>query len=93
MRAKLGLFTHEPEDKALVDDLLALMQRESADFTNTFRSLTSERADGQQAGQRVEPPAGELADAGPPAPNSRRGAAGSTRAAAGSRSRRPRSRR
>jgi serine/tyrosine/threonine adenylyltransferase len=43
MRAKLGLFTHEPEDKALVDDLLAWMQRRSVDFTNTFRSLTSGR--------------------------------------------------
>ena len=41
MRAKLGLFTQEEGDKALVDDLLAWMQRRSADFTNTFRSLTS----------------------------------------------------
>jgi uncharacterized protein YdiU (UPF0061 family) len=43
MRAKLGLFTPEDGDKALVDDLLAWMQRRSADFTNTFRSLTSGR--------------------------------------------------
>jgi serine/tyrosine/threonine adenylyltransferase len=43
MRAKLGLFTQENSDKALVDDLLAWMQRRSADFTNTFRSLTSAR--------------------------------------------------
>jgi serine/tyrosine/threonine adenylyltransferase len=43
MRAKLGLFTREPEDKVLVDDLLAWMRRESADFTNTFRSLTRGR--------------------------------------------------
>jgi len=40
MRAKLGLFTREDADKALADDLLAWMQRRSADFTNTFRSLT-----------------------------------------------------
>jgi uncharacterized protein YdiU (UPF0061 family) len=40
MRAKLGLFTQEDGDKPLVDDLLAWMQRQSADFTNTFRSLT-----------------------------------------------------
>jgi uncharacterized protein YdiU (UPF0061 family) len=33
MRAKLGLFTQEDGDKALVDDLLAWMQRRSADFT------------------------------------------------------------
>ncbi len=43
MRAKLGLFTQEDTDKALVDDLLAWMQQRSADFTNTFRSLTSGR--------------------------------------------------
>jgi uncharacterized protein YdiU (UPF0061 family) len=43
MRGKLGLFTQEEGDKALVDDLLAWMQRRSADFTNTFRSLASGR--------------------------------------------------
>jgi uncharacterized protein YdiU (UPF0061 family) len=41
MRSKLGLFTREPEDKAIVDDLLAWMHRRSADFTNTFRALTT----------------------------------------------------
>jgi uncharacterized protein YdiU (UPF0061 family) len=40
MRAKLGLFTQEDEDQALVGDLLASMQQRSADFTNTFRWLT-----------------------------------------------------
>ena len=43
MRAKLGLFTREDTDKALVADLLAWMQRRSADFTNTFRAVTSGR--------------------------------------------------
>ena len=43
MRSKLGLFTRERDDAALVNDLLAWMQRRSADFTNTFRSLTSGR--------------------------------------------------
>ena len=43
MRAKLGLFTREDDDEALVNDLLAWMQRRSADFTNTFRLLTSGR--------------------------------------------------
>ena len=41
MRAKLGLFTHEPEDQPLVEDLLAWMHQQSADFTNTFRALTA----------------------------------------------------
>jgi uncharacterized protein YdiU (UPF0061 family) len=43
MRAKLGLFTREQDDEALVDDLLTWMQRRSADFTNTFRLLTTGR--------------------------------------------------
>jgi uncharacterized protein YdiU (UPF0061 family) len=43
MRAKLGLFTQEGEDKVLADDLLAWMGRRSADFTNTFQSLTRGR--------------------------------------------------
>jgi uncharacterized protein YdiU (UPF0061 family) len=56
MRAKLGLFTQEDEDKALVDDLLAWMQRRSADFTNTFRSLTRLRQGfgGTTSGRPVE---------------------------------------
>ena len=40
MRAKLGLFTREPDDKALADDLLAWMASHSADFANTFRTLS-----------------------------------------------------
>ena len=40
MRAKLGLFTREEDDEALINDLLAWMLRQSADFTNTFRLLT-----------------------------------------------------
>ncbi len=44
MRAKLGLFTQEDEDEVLVNDLLAWMRRESADFTNTFRALSSSGA-------------------------------------------------
>jgi uncharacterized protein YdiU (UPF0061 family) len=47
MRAKLGLFTRERDDEALVNDLLAWMQRRSADFTNTFRLLTTGRLVGQ----------------------------------------------
>lgn len=49
MRAKLGLFTEEPDDKALVDDLLAWMQQTSSDFTNTFRALSSAASAAAQA--------------------------------------------
>ena len=41
MRAKLGLLIEEPEDRALVDDLLDWMHRQAADFTNTFRDLST----------------------------------------------------
>ena len=60
MRAKLGLFTQEDGDKALVDDLLAWMQRRSADFTNTFRSLTHLRQGCLRPGP-ADRPSGHLA--------------------------------
>ena len=41
MRAKLGLFNQENEDRALVENLLDGMHRRGADFTNTFRALAS----------------------------------------------------
>jgi uncharacterized protein YdiU (UPF0061 family) len=39
MRKKLGIFNAEPEDLILVEDLLMLMYKHQADYTNTFRSL------------------------------------------------------
>ncbi|WP_184339427.1 protein adenylyltransferase SelO [Prosthecobacter vanneervenii] len=41
MRAKLGLFTEEVEDRALIEGLLTWMREQKADFTNAFRSLSS----------------------------------------------------
>lgn len=41
MRAKLGLCTEEAEDRALIETLLTWMREHKADFTNTFRSLSS----------------------------------------------------
>jgi uncharacterized protein YdiU (UPF0061 family) len=41
MRAKLGLFTQEPDDLSLVKDLLAGMEETRADYTNTLRALAS----------------------------------------------------
>ncbi|MGX1194877.1 uncharacterized protein YdiU (UPF0061 family) [Metabacillus sp. SLBN-84] len=41
MRAKLGLFTQEEEDESLVQEWLKLMQKHHADYTNSFRSLTT----------------------------------------------------
>lgn len=45
MRAKLGLFTEEAEDEALITDLLNLMQEQEADYTNTFRAITFNKLD------------------------------------------------
>ncbi|MBY3618404.1 YdiU family protein [Acinetobacter sp. CUI P1] len=43
MRAKLGIFNEEVEDVALIEDLLDLMRKYRADYTNTFRALTLEK--------------------------------------------------
>ncbi len=45
MRAKLGIFNEEAEDEALIKDLLSMMQKYRADYTNTFRALTFEKLD------------------------------------------------
>lgn len=40
MRAKLGMFNEEIQDESLIKDLLSMMQKYRADYTNTFRALT-----------------------------------------------------
>ncbi len=40
MRKKLGIFNEEIQDKALIEELLSMMHKHSADYTNTFRALT-----------------------------------------------------
>ncbi len=40
LRAKLGLAAEEPDDRALADDFLQLLQREKVDFTLAFRLLS-----------------------------------------------------
>jgi len=50
MRKKLGLFNEEDADRALADALLASLEKEGADYTNTLRSLASDApavADGE----------------------------------------------
>jgi len=42
MRAKLGLFTEEDMDLALIENLLTLMQQHGTDYTQTFRQLSNE---------------------------------------------------
>lgn len=43
MRAKLGIFNEEKEDEHLIEELLDIMKKHRADYTNTFRSLTLNR--------------------------------------------------
>lgn len=40
MRGKLGIFNEEEKDKSLIKELLSIMYKNQADFTNTFRALT-----------------------------------------------------
>lgn len=42
MRIKIGLFHEEPTDIDLINNLLALMQKNKADYTLTFRHLASD---------------------------------------------------
>jgi uncharacterized protein YdiU (UPF0061 family) len=53
MRRKLGLLTAEAGDAELVEALLDWMAKSRADFTNTFRDLSSE---GPPVGERYQEP-------------------------------------
>ncbi|MCY9698357.1 protein adenylyltransferase SelO [Paenibacillus alginolyticus] len=46
MRAKLGIFNEEEQDESLIKDLLHMLQKYSADYTNTFRALTFDKLEG-----------------------------------------------
>jgi uncharacterized protein YdiU (UPF0061 family) len=43
MRAKLGIFNEEPQDEALIEGLISMMEKYKADYTNTFRALTFDK--------------------------------------------------
>src|SRR5699024_11568882 len=40
MRKKLGIQNEEAGDRVLIDELLMVMERQEADYTNTFLDLT-----------------------------------------------------
>ncbi|MBS6501226.1 MAG: YdiU family protein [Clostridium sp.] len=46
MRSKLGIFNEEDEDKSLIDNLLSMMHKYGADYTNTFAALTIDKKNG-----------------------------------------------
>jgi len=43
MRAKLGINNEEIEDESLIEELLRMMEKYHADYTNTFRALTFDK--------------------------------------------------
>ncbi|WP_391115954.1 protein adenylyltransferase SelO [Psychrobacillus sp. L3] len=43
MRAKLGMFNEEVQDDALIEELLGMLLKYQADYTNTFRALTFDK--------------------------------------------------
>ncbi len=45
MRAKLGIFNEEAEDETIIEDLLSMMQKYRADYTNTFVALTFDKSE------------------------------------------------
>jgi serine/tyrosine/threonine adenylyltransferase len=51
MRKKLGIFNEEENDTKLIEDLLMHMQKNKADFTNTFRSLADESVESSELSQ------------------------------------------
>jgi len=45
--AKIGIANAQPDDTALIEDLLTLMQQDAADFTNAFHALSGDAAQDQ----------------------------------------------
>ncbi len=43
MRSKLGIFNEEEDDQYLIENLLSMMQKYNADYTNTFSELTYDK--------------------------------------------------
>lgn len=43
MKSKLGIFNKEALDKAIIEDLLSMMEKYEEDYTNTFVSLTTRK--------------------------------------------------
>ena len=48
MRSKLGIFNEEDNDQQLIENLLSIMNKYKADFTNTFVALTLNKQDNNE---------------------------------------------
>ncbi len=54
MRAKLGIFHEELQDEKLIGELLEIMRKNQADFTNMFRVLTLDRPEESELYEKEE---------------------------------------
>ena len=54
MKLKLGLLNNEKTDETLILELLNIMERYSADYTNTFRELSIKKGVMQGTEYRLE---------------------------------------
>ncbi len=54
MRGKLGIFNEEVEDESLIEDLLNMMKKYKADYTNTFIGLTFDKLEGMELFDSIE---------------------------------------
>lgn len=54
MRAKLGIFNEEAEDEKLFENLLSIMQKYNADYTNTFRELALDKIQANEISDKIE---------------------------------------
>lgn len=54
MRAKLGIFNEEAQDELLIEDLLSMMYKHGADYTNTFSALTFDKREGNAMFSTIE---------------------------------------
>ncbi|KAB2951963.1 YdiU family protein [Heliorestis acidaminivorans] len=54
MGAKLGIFKIDHQDESLINELLRIMEKYHADYTNTFRALTNDRLEDKALFEAVE---------------------------------------
>lgn len=54
MKAKLGIFNEESQDEALIKNLLGMMHKYRADYTNTFLALTFDKKEDTDLFSSVE---------------------------------------
>lgn len=54
MRSKLGIFNEEAQDKAIIEDLLSMMEKYKEDYTNTFIAITFDKFEDKEIFNSIE---------------------------------------